>query len=40
MSKITIVYWSGTGNTENIANLVAAGAREAGAEVTLSLIHI
>ena len=35
MRKITIVYWSGTGNTENIANLVAAGAREAGAEVTM-----
>ncbi|MFM9414081.1 flavodoxin [Peptococcus simiae] len=35
MSKITICYWSGTGNTENIANLVAEGAKEAGAEVTM-----
>lgn len=35
MSKVAIVYWSGTGNTETMANLVADGAREAGAEVTI-----
>lgn len=35
MSKIAVVYWSGTGNTETMAKLVAAGAREAGAEVSL-----
>lgn len=30
---VTIVYWSGTGNTEAMANAVAEGARDAGAEV-------
>ena len=34
MSKIAVVYWSGTGNTEQMANAVAEGAKEAGAEVT------
>ena len=32
MSKIAIVYWSGTGNTEQMAAMVAAGAADAGAE--------
>ena len=35
MSKIAVVYWSGTGNTESMAAMVAAGAKEAGAEVDL-----
>lgn len=35
MKKIAIVYWSGTGNTEAMANEIAAGAKEAGAEVSL-----
>ena len=35
MSKIAVVYWSGTGNTEAMANAVAAGAQEAGALVEL-----
>lgn len=35
MSKIAVVYWSGTGNTEAMASAVAEGAREKGAEVTL-----
>ena len=35
MSKIAVVYWSGTGNTEAMANFVAEGAKEAGAEVTV-----
>lgn len=34
MSKVAVVYWSGTGNTEQMAALVAAGAQEAGAQVT------
>ena len=34
MSKVAIVYWSGTGNIEAMANFVAEGAKEAGAEVT------
>ena len=32
MSKIAVVYWSGTGNTEAMAGLVAEGAASAGAE--------
>ena len=32
MSKIAVVYWSGTGNTEIMAQEVAAGAKAAGAE--------
>lgn len=35
MSRIAVVYWSGTGNTEIMANKVAEGARSAGAEVDL-----
>lgn len=33
--KINIVYWSGTGNTESMANAVAEGAAAAGAEVNI-----
>lgn len=33
MGKVAVVYWSGTGNTEAMAELVAEGARNAGAEV-------
>ena len=33
--KLGIVYWSGTGNTEAMANCIAEGAKEAGAEVTM-----
>ena len=35
MSKIAVVYWSGTGNTEAMAAAVTEGAKEAGAEVSL-----
>ena len=31
MSKIAVVYWSGTGNTEAMAEEVANGAKAAGA---------
>lgn len=31
--RIAIIYWSGTGNTESMAALIAEGARSAGAEV-------
>ncbi len=27
MSKIAVIYWSGTGNTEAMANAVAEGAK-------------
>ena len=35
MSKLAVIYWSGTGNTEAMAQAVAEGAREAGADVSL-----
>lgn len=35
MSKIAVVYWSGTGNTEQMAQAVLEGAKENGADVTL-----
>ena len=35
MSKVAIVYWSGTGNTEAMATSVLEGVKEAGAEGTL-----
>ncbi len=35
MSKIAVVYWSGTGNTEAMAKAVEEGAKAAGAEVAL-----
>ncbi len=35
MSKVAIVYWSATGNTEAMANAVAQGAKENGAEVSI-----
>ena len=35
MSKVAIVYWSGTGNTEAMANEVLKGAKDGGAEATI-----
>ena len=35
MGKVSIVYWSGTGNTETMAAAMAEGAKDAGAEVEL-----
>ena len=35
MSKVAIVYWSGTGNTEAMANYVAEGVKKAGGEADL-----
>lgn len=35
MSKIAVVYWSGTGNTEAMAGAVADGAKEKGADVSV-----
>ena len=32
MSKVAVVYWSGTGNTEQMAQQVAEGAKQAGAQ--------
>ena len=35
MSKIAVVFWSGTGNTKTMAEAVLAGAKDAGAEADL-----
>ncbi|MEE0956019.1 MAG: flavodoxin [Eubacterium sp.] len=35
MSKVAVVYWSSTGNTEKMANEVLSGAKAAGAEADL-----
>ena len=35
MSKVAVVYWSGTGNTEAMASAVAEGVRGKGAEAVL-----
>ena len=35
MSKVAVVYWSGTGNTEAMAMTVAEGAKGKGAEVSV-----
>ena len=35
MSRIAVVYWSGTGNTEQMARAVLDGAKKAGAEARL-----
>lgn len=37
MNNVAIVYWSGTGNTEAMADLIAQGAEAAGA--TVEIIH-
>lgn len=34
MSKVAVVYWSGTGNTEAMSEAVERGAQAAGAEVS------
>ena len=35
MNKLAIIYWSGTGNTQAMAEAVAEGAKKAGADVSL-----
>ena len=35
MSKVAVIYWSGTGNTQAMAEAVAEGARVAGADTDL-----
>ena len=35
MNKVAVIYWSGTGNTEAMANAVAEGAKASGADVSL-----
>ena len=35
MSKVAVVYWSSTGNTEAMANAVLEGAKMAGADAEI-----
>ncbi len=35
MSKVAVVYWSGTGNTQAMATLVAEGAKKVGGTVDI-----
>ena len=35
MKKTAVIYWSGTGNTESMANAVCEGMKSAGAEAVL-----
>lgn len=35
MSKVAVIYWSGTGNTQAMAEAVAEGAKAAGADAAL-----
>lgn len=35
MSKMIVIYWSGTGNTEMMANAVAEGGKTAGADAVV-----
>ena len=35
MSKVAVVYWSGTGNTEAMAEAVSAGVKEKGSEAVI-----
>ena len=38
MAKVAIVYWSGSGNTEAMAQAVEEGAKAAGAETILNFV--
>ncbi|MDR1942086.1 MAG: flavodoxin [Endomicrobium sp.] len=35
MSKIAVIYWSGTGNTESMAQSIAGGLKESGAQAEI-----
>ena len=35
MSKVAVVFWSGTGHTEKMANCIVEGLKAGGAEVEL-----
>lgn len=35
MSKVAVIYWSGTGNTQMMADAVVEGAKAAGADVSV-----
>ena len=39
MAQVSIVYWSGTGNTELMAQMVAEGVREAGQDAVVCSVE-
>jgi flavodoxin short chain len=39
MSKVAVVYWSGTGNTQTMAEAVAEGVSASGGEVSLYSVN-
>lgn len=39
MSKIAVVYWSGTGNTQAMAEAVLKGAKDAGADAAIYAVN-
>ena len=39
MSKVAVVYWSGTGNTQAMAEAVVSGAKDKGADVALYAVN-
>ena len=38
MAKVGIIYWTGTGNTEEMAEIIESAAKSEGAEVDLHLV--
>lgn len=40
MSKVAVVYWSGTGNTEAMAVKVVEGAKNAGVEIEAACMEL
>lgn len=38
MSKVAVIYWTGSGNTEIMANKIGEGLAAGGAEVTVSAV--
>ena len=40
MAQVSVVYWSGTGNTAQMAELVAEGIREAGKEAAVLSVDL
>lgn len=39
MSKVTVIYWSQTGNTQAMANAIGEGIQEAGKEAEVVAVH-
>ncbi len=39
MDKIAIIYWSGTGNTQAMANAISEGVKDAGAQADVFFVN-